>query len=112
MTLAVVTVSSLPGSLPCAVALQPRCDFVAHDVERDEIGQHRLPDQQLERAFRSFEVIAFVLHRFEPLQQFTPRCLVQQFIPETQLLQLVRDVATPRQVAQQHTLAVADEPPD
>ena len=55
----------------------------------------RLADQQLERAFGGFELVALILHLLDALQQLAARVVVQA-VCQAVLLQLVEDVAASR----------------
>ena len=83
-------------------------DFVALDVEELHAGMQRFADQQLEGAFGGFELVAFVLHLLDALEQFAAGVFVQA-VGEAVLLELVDDVAAAGEIADQDALAVADQ---
>ena len=65
-------------------------------------------DQQLEGAFGGFELVAFVLHLLDALQQLAAGVFVEA-VGQAVLLELVDDVAAAGEIADQDALAVADE---
>ena len=85
-----------------------RGDFVALDVEEVHAGAEGLADQQLEGAFGGFELVAFVLHLLDALQEFAAGVFLEA-VGQAVLLELVDDVAAAGKVADQDALAVADE---
>ena len=83
-------------------------DFVALDVEEVRAGAERFADQQFEGAFGGFQLVAFVLHLLDALEQFAAGVFFEA-VGQAVLLELVDDVAAAGEVADQNALAVADE---
>ena len=74
-------------SCACSVTVAELCEppaaagargnFVAVHFEEVQPGIQRLAHQQLEGAFGGFQLVAFVLHLLDALQQFAARIFVQ-----------------------------------
>jgi hypothetical protein len=83
----------LKGPWPCAVAeCAPSAVRLAH--------------QQLEGAFGGFQLVAFILHLLDALQQLAAGVFVQP-VCQAVLFQLVHDVAAAGKIAHQHPLPIS-----
>src|SRR5260370_3927585 len=83
-------------------------DFVAFDVEEVHARAESFADQQLEGAFGGFELVAFVLHLLDALEELAAGAFFEA-VGEAVLFEFVDDVAAAGEIADQDTLAVADE---
>src|ERR1017187_6106712 len=86
----------------------PGRDLVAFDVEEMQTGAEGFANEQLEGAFGGFELVAFVLHLLDALEELAAGVLFEA-VGEAVLLELIDDIAAAGEVADEDALAVADE---
>src|SRR5450755_4754810 len=82
-------------------------DLVANDNKGMKLRMRRLPDQQLEGAFGRLKVVTLMLHVLHAVEQGSLRRVVE-LLADTELLQLVTDIAPAGKIAQENALPIAD----
>src|ERR1035438_1901081 len=86
----------------------PGRDLVAFDVKEVQTGAEGLADEQFAGALGGFELVAFVLHLLDALEELAAGVLFEA-VGEAVLLELIYDIAAAGKVADEDALAVADE---
>src|SRR5947199_3170019 len=90
--------SDTGGGVGGPVAVGARGDLVAIHVEELQSGMEGFANEQLERALGGFELVAFILHLLDALEQLAAG-VFPEAAGEAVLLELVHDIAATREGA-------------